>query len=224
VSSSATRHPDKLWQPDSHQPRDSVNYPPEESMKKKLGILAVLLAFSIFVTAQGKRGGEAPHAMARPEVGGGHIPAHGPAPSQHAAPQRPAEQHSAPAQAAETRHFDDKPGHPTAPHVHAANDQWVGHNGGRNNASYHLDHPWEHGRFPGEFGPSHVWRLGGGGPERFGFGGFFFSVAAADIAFCNGWLWDSDDIVLYQDPDDPGWYLAYNTRLGTYVHVEYLGG
>lgn len=121
------------------------------------------------------------------------------------------------------RNFAEQPGHPNAPHVDARTDRWVGHDSGRDDANYHLDRPWEHGHFPGAFGATHIYRLGGGSRERFGFEGYFFSVAPADYDYCNDWLWDSDDIVLYADPDHVGWYLAYNVRLGTYVHVEFLG-
>jgi hypothetical protein len=103
------------------------------------------------------------------------------------------------------------------------NDKWVGHATGRADVHYHLDHPWEHGHFPGGIGRGHTYRIVGGNPSRFWFGGFYFSVAPYDVAFCNDWAWDSDDVVLYDDPDHDGWYLAYNVRLGTYVHVNYLG-
>lgn len=119
------------------------------------------------------------------------------------------------------RDFRDHPDHPNAPHVDGR--VWVGHDTGRDDAHYHMDHPWEHGRWSGGFGPHHVWRLEGGDRDRFRFHGWFWRVAPFDDPYVDGWFWDTDNIVIYEDPDHPGWYLAYNTRLGTYVHVEYLG-
>lgn len=165
-------------------------------MKRSLSILAALLFISALAYAQHGKG----------------APAHGP--KAYKGTPHPAEEH---------RNFADHEGHPNAPHYHAETREWVGHDTGRDDAHYHLDHPWEHGRFRGGFGPHHVWRLVGGGPGRFWFGGFYFSVAPYDVAYCDGWLWDSDQVVVYEDPDHVGWYLAYNTRLGTYIHVQYLG-
>ncbi len=127
-------------------------------MKKCSGFSAALLVvfLSQMVWAQERAGqpGSQPHGGAPQHeqgVGGGHIPQHGPAP----APARPAprpKQNPHP-EGEQRKTFQDAPGHPPAPHVHAENDRWIGHDTGKADVHYHLDHPWEHGHFTGTLGP-----------------------------------------------------------------------
>jgi hypothetical protein len=215
------------------------------------GLIAVIMVFGVAAFGAGvfaqERGGQQQQRgqqrgqqqrSGREEgVGQGHIPQRGPQPVRTPPQQQQqrdnrgqqgrGEQNRGgqppPQQGEQRRTYRDQQGHPEAPHVHAQDDRWIGHDTGRNDPHYHLDHPWEHGRFERPIGASHIWRLRGGGRERFDIGGYFFQVSPYDSDYVSDWLWDSDDIVLYPDPDHDGWYLVYNPRLGTYVHVLYLG-
>jgi hypothetical protein len=191
---------------------------------KKIVVLAVMICVAAFAQDKG-RGGQS-RGGGHPQVGGGHIPDRGPAPAQasKAARGSSVRGQQQPNASVENHIAVHQKGHPDVPHVDAKNDRWVGHDSGANDAHYHIDQPWSHGRFSGGFGPQHVFVLAGGNRERFWFGNFYWDVAAYDYNIVADWNWAGDQIVIYEDPDHVGWYLAYNPRLGTYAHVEYLGG
>jgi hypothetical protein len=131
-------------------------------------------------------------------LGGGHLPARGPAPAKAPSPARARQ--SAPA--TENHIAVHQKGHPDLPHVDTKGDKWVGHDTGANDPHDHLAQPWAHGHFTGGFGPQHLFVLTGGGPQRFWFNNFFWDVAAFDYNIVAGWNWAGDQIAIYVSCND----------------------
>src|SRR5260221_14774345 len=140
-------------------------------MKKLTSLLGMLLICAL-LPALVARGAD---RKDEPRVGNGYIPRRGPAPAPRTV--------VAPVQAQE-RVFRDREGHPNAPHVHAEDGRWIGHDYGRDDVRFHLDRAWEHGRFTGGFGGGRGFSLWGGGREKILFWGialFFRGLAKLDV-------------------------------------------
>lgn len=170
-----------------------------------------------------------------PAVGGGYIPARGPAVEStcvHVPAPAPGQRE----QIAMAMHFEgDESGHPFHPHVDPKNDKWVGHTTCADDPHYHLDHPWAHGHFTGGFGPDRVFRLAvdrvplniadwiAVESGRLYADNYYWLIARYDYDTAAHWKWAGDQMVIYEDPVHDGWYLAYDPQSGTYTHVEYVG-
>ena len=121
---------------------------------------------------------------------------------------------------------NDRPGHDVRTRVDLSYRDNRGYRNDRvyrGSPSYRVGYGWRGGFSHDYIGPRHVWRLEGGGRDRFFFRGFYFRVAAYDYPYADAWYWDRDNVIIYDDPDNSGCYLAFNTRLGTYLHVTFEG-
>ncbi len=177
-------------------------------------VLAFAMAMALISAApvRGQRSGEAERSAQQhnqPRANRGHIPT---APAQRSPSTKPEPERRSGARINNT------------PHVN--NDRWYGHDR-PNDKRYHLNHPFEHGRFE-RFGPSYRYSIVRIDPNLHRFwlpGGFFFEIAAWEWPLCEDWCWmcGGDDFVIYDDPDHPGWYLVYNIHTGGFVHVIYMG-
>ena len=176
-------------------------------------ILILAAAFLVASPASAQKSDRTPQrggrtAQTRPRANQGRVPKAPPARS------NPVEQRQT--EHLPTGHVNDMP--------HVNHDQWFGHEQ-PNDARFHMDHPFSHGRFT-HFGPTFrypVVRIDAN-LHRFWFRNGSFEVASWDWPLCAEWCWDcGEDFVVYDDPDHPGWNLLYNVHTGVYVHVQNMG-
>lgn len=176
-------------------------------IRKLMAIASLSLLLPAIATAQGSDRGQAKRERAAP-----------PRPTPRV---RGAEEQAQRNDAMARRQRAGNPWIPARPLVLRDGKRWVGPVYARN--AFRLEHPWQYGRFDRGVGSRYLWQLKGGNRERFGLGGGWFALAPADYINASEWRWDVDEVVIYPDTDHDGWYLAYNTRLGTWSHVRFLG-
>ena len=91
----------------------------------------------------------------------------------------------------------NQPGHPNAPHVDAATGRWVGHEA--HDQRLHLDHPAA-SALAAASAPATNRTLQAAARTVFGLTIGTGAVAPIDPAYVADWDWNSDPIVIYQDP------------------------
>ena len=173
--------------------------------------LPLALAVALFASAPVFAQHDEPrHEETPPHANGGHVPA-------------PPPHREDPHAVKEVEHTPDGK---VLDRPHVNNDHWYGH-AAVDDKRFHLDHPFAHGHFE-HFGPTYRYNVVRVDVHAHRFwlpGGFFFDIAAWDWAVAANWCWTGcgNIIVVYEDPDHPGWYMIYNTETGAYVHAQYMG-
>lgn len=168
-------------------------------------VCALVLAMTLAAATSATLGAQRPGGENRPRANQGRLPP----PPESAVPRE--------AERLPTGHVNDTP--------HVNHDRWYGHDAA-SDARFHLDRPFEHGRFA-QFGPSYRYKVERIDRDRRMFwlpGGFGFQIAAWDWPLFGDWCWDcGEDFVVYEDSTHPGWYLVYDVDTGQYVHATYMG-
>jgi hypothetical protein len=182
-------------------------------MRKLIGLFAVVSMLPAAAFAQGHHGD---HHDSRSQHGNGRAAERAPAHNSDRGKHRGWEH--------ESRHQYPQGYHDRSDRVRARANYEARYHGHFNDHVYRVPQGWGHRSFSRDYiGPRHVWRIEGGRRDRFRVRGAYFQVATYDYRYADRWYFDRDNVVIYDDPDNAGYYLAFNVRLGSYLHVVYMG-